>query len=209
VVGAELANAEDLAKVMRADLNDLVVAELIIVHVVVSVLVILPANVVHVELLEDLCDNQIENGNDIGGVILYLPVKHLIELEDMVAIDVKHVAIQLSHFLELLDVVRRLLELLIILIVIIILDLLKVVDKVFEFHLDVACVDVSAPKHLRVRAHLGVGAALKQLLALVVHHAGARGFVVGELDVPCTLRIEHGLVEEAIDVEEAALLLEV
>ena len=46
--GTELANTVDLSEVVRSDLDDLLVAELIIVHVVVGFLVVLPANVVHV-----------------------------------------------------------------------------------------------------------------------------------------------------------------
>ena len=172
VVGSKFANAEDFTEVVRANLDDLIVAELIIVHVVI-ILLVLSTNVVHVKLLKDLRYDEIENGDDIRRVVLDLSVKHLIELEDVVAIDVEHVSIQLSHFLQLLDVVWSLLILLVVLIIVIILDLLKVVDEVFEFHLDIACVDVRAPENLGMRAHLSVCATLQELLTLVVHHARA------------------------------------
>lgn len=208
VVRAKLTDAEDFSEVVRANLDDLIVAELIVVHVVVSV-VALSANVVHVELFKNLCHNKIENGDDIGGVVLDLSVKHLIELEDMVAVDIEHVAIQLTHFLQLLDVVGSFLILLIVLIIVIILDLLKVVDEVFEFHLDIACVNVRAPKHLGMRTHFRVWSTLQKLLTLIVHHASARGFVVGELDLLSARWVKHWLIQEAIHVEEATLLLEV
>ena len=44
----ELANTVDLSQIVRSDLNNLLITELIIVHVVVGFLIILPANVVHV-----------------------------------------------------------------------------------------------------------------------------------------------------------------
>ena len=160
---------------MRTHLNNLVIAELIIVHIVVGFLVVLAgtANVVHVELLEDLRDDKIENRNDIGRVVFDLPIQHLIELEDMIAVDFKDVSIELADLLEFLDIVWRLLILLIVILIIIVLDLLKVVDEVFEFHLDFRGIDICAPKHHCMRAHLTISAhaTLQELLALVVHHA--------------------------------------
>ena len=46
--GTELANTVDLSQIVRSDLDNLLITELIIVHVVVGFLIILPANVVHV-----------------------------------------------------------------------------------------------------------------------------------------------------------------
>lgn len=138
---------------MGTHLNDLVAAKLVIVHHV-SILVVLASDVVHVKFFVDLRDHQIEDWDDVRGVVLDLPVKHLIELEHMVAVDVEDVSIKLAHISQFLNVVRSLLELLIILVIVIILDLLKVVDEVFEFHLDLICVDVGAPEDLRVRAGL-------------------------------------------------------
>ena len=150
VVWAELADAIHFTQVVRAHLDDLVVAELVVVHVVVSIVLVLPSDVVHVELLEHLRDHQIEDWDDVRRVVLNLPVEHLIELEDVVAVDLEDVAVELAHLLELLDVVRRFLILLIVLIIVIVLDLLKVVDEVFEFHLHLASVDVCSPDNLSV-----------------------------------------------------------
>jgi len=136
-----------------AHLNDLVAAKLVIVHHV-SILVVLTADVVHVKFFVDLRDHQIEDWDNVGGVVLNLPVKHLIELEHMVTVDVKDISIKFAHISQFLNVVGGVFELLVIVVFVIILDLLKVVDEVFEFHLDLICVDVGSPEDLRVRAGL-------------------------------------------------------
>lgn len=151
MVRAKLSDSVDFAKVVRTHLDDLIITELVIVHIVVSILVILSANVVHVQFFEDLRDDQIENGDDVCWVVLNLLIEHLIKLEDVVTINFKHVAIELSDFLELLDVVGSFLILLVVLTVIVILDLLKVVDEILELHLDFRGIDISTPKHHRVR----------------------------------------------------------
>ena len=214
VVRAELADAIHFAKVVRAHLDDLVVAKLVIVHIVVSIVLVLPTDVVHVELLEHLRDHQIEDRDDIRRVVLNLPVQHLIELEHMVTVDLQDVAIELAHLLELLDVVGRFLILLIVLIIVVVLDLLKVVDEVFEFHLDLGSVDICAPKHHCVRAHFcGAHASLQEVLTwmtLIVHHACGRGLVISELNLLLSARrVEHWLIQESVDIKETALLLEV
>ena len=150
MAGAKLADSVHPAEVVGSYLDQVVIFHLIIVHVVVCILFILPANVVHIELFVDLCDDQIEDRDDVGRIVLDLLVKVLIKLEDVIAVYIEHIAVKLSHFLQLLDVVGCTLILLVIIIVIIVLNLLKVVDKVLEFHLDVAGVDISAPKHLRM-----------------------------------------------------------
>lgn len=200
----KLAKTVDFSEVVGSDLNDMLAAKLVVIHVVVSLLVILPANIVHVELLIDLGDHQIENGDNVGRVVLNLPVEHLVELEHMIAVYVKDISIKFAYFLQLLDVVGSLLELLVIFIVVIVLDLFKVVDKVFEFHLNIASVDIGAPENLSMGAHL-VGA----LKLALVHHARRRGFVINELNL-CTLWIESWLIHKAACVDqEASLLIEV
>ena len=151
---AKFTNSIDLAKVVRSNLNDVLATKLIVIHIVVSFLVILTANIVHIELLVDLSHHQIEDWDNISGVILNLSVKHLVKLKDVVAVDVEDVAIKVTHFLQLLDVVWSPLELLVIIIIVIILYLLKVVNEVFEFHLNITSVNISSPEDLCVRAHL-------------------------------------------------------
>ena len=146
----KLTDSVDFTEVVGSYLDQVVILHLVIVHVVVGVLFILPANVVHIELFVNLCDDQIKDRDDVRRIVLNLLVKVLIKLEDVITVDIKHIAVKLSHFLQLLDVVRRALILLVIIIVIVVLNLLKVVDKVLELHLNVTGVDVCAPKHLRM-----------------------------------------------------------
>ena len=204
MLGAELANTVDLSQVVRSDLDDLLVAELIIVHVVVGFLVVLPANVVHVELFVYLSDDEIEDRDNVGWVVLDLPVEHLVEGEDMVTIDVEDVAVEFPHLLQLLDVVGSLLELLVVFVIIVVFDLFKVVDEVFEFHLDITGIDVCAPKYLGMRTHF-----ISTLELALVHHAGGRWLIVGKLDL-CSFRIKSWLVHQTIGIDhEASLLVEV
>lgn len=168
MVRTKLTNAEDLAEVVRSHLDDMIVAVLVVVHVEVVVLVVgTTPNVVHVELFVDLRHDEIEDGNDVGGVVLNLPVQHLIELENMVAINVEHSRVQFPHLLQSHDVVGGFLELLVVLVVAVVPDLLKVVDEVFEFHLHIVSIDVGTPEDL------GVGADFVSPLQLyIVHHTG-------------------------------------
>ena len=215
MIRSKLTDPIDFAQIMRTHLNNLVISELIIVHVEISVLVVWPAcaaDIVHVELFEDLGDDEIENGNDVRRVVLDLTIKHLIKLEHMVTVDLEDITVELADFLEFLDVVWGFLILLIVIFIIIILDLLKVVDEVFEFHLDLRGIDIRTPEHHSVRAHFPAGphTSLQKLLALIVHHTSGGRLVVGQLDLVIgALGIENWLVEESINVKETSLFLEV
>ena len=99
MAGAELANPVHLAEIVRSNLDQVVILHLIIVHVVVRILFILPANVVHIKLFINLCDDQIKDRDDVGWIVLDLLVEVLIKLEDVIAVNVQHVSIKLSHFL--------------------------------------------------------------------------------------------------------------
>ena len=99
MAGAKLANSVHLAEVVRSYLDQVVILHLIIVHVIVRILLILPANVVHIKLFVNLCDDQIKDRDDVGRIVLNLLVKVLIKLEDVIAVNVQHVSIELSHFL--------------------------------------------------------------------------------------------------------------
>lgn len=88
VSGAELSDSVHPAEVVRAHLNDLIVSKLIIVHVIVGVFLPLATDLVHIELFVYLSHNQIKDRDDVGWVVLDLTIEHLIELEDVVAVDV-------------------------------------------------------------------------------------------------------------------------
>ena len=96
---SKLADSVDFTEVVGSYLDQVVILHLVIVHVVVGVLFILPANVVHIELFVDLCDDQIEDRDDVGRIVLDLLVKVLIKLEDVITVDIQHIAVKLSHFL--------------------------------------------------------------------------------------------------------------
>ena len=162
MIRPQLPNPIHFAQIVWAHLNNLVITEFVVVHVEIGVLVIWAGaatpDIVHVELFEDLGDDEIENGNDVGRVVLDLPIKHLIELEHVVTVDLKNISVELAHFLQFLDVVWGFLILLIVIFIIVIFDLLKVVDEVLELHLDLGGVDIGAPEHHRMRAHFTAGA---------------------------------------------------
>ncbi len=84
---SKLSDAVDFPEVVGTDLNDLIAAKLIIVHHI-GILVVLAANIVHVEFLVNLCDHKIKDWDDVCGIVLNLSVKHLIELKDMVTVNV-------------------------------------------------------------------------------------------------------------------------
>ena len=106
---------------MRSHLDDLIIAKLVVVHVVINFIVAsLSTDLVHVELFIDLCDNKIKDRNDVGRVVLDLTVEHLIELEDMVAVNIEYVAIKFSHITQLLNIVWCPLELLVVIVIIVV-----------------------------------------------------------------------------------------
>ena len=96
---SKLADSVDFTEVVWSNLDQVVILHLVIVHVIVGVLFILPANVVHIELFVNLCDDQIKDRDDVGRIVFNLLVKVLIKLEDVIAVDVQHVAVKFTHFL--------------------------------------------------------------------------------------------------------------
>ena len=202
---AQLTDAEDLTKVVRSNLDDLVV-EFVISHELIGIVLSLTADVVHIKLLVDLGHHKIENGNDVRGVVLNLAVKHLIVLEDVIAVNVEDVSVEFTHFLQLLDVVGCFLELLVVFVIVVVLDLLKVVDEVFEFHLDIAGVDVGAPEDLGVGAHLVIGAIGQGVL---IQHACGGLLVIRKVKLLGAVGVEGRLVQKTVHVQESALLRKV
>ena len=99
MAGAKLTDSVHPAEVVGSYLDQVVILHLVIVHVVVRVLLILPANVVHIQLFVDLRDDQIKDRDDVGRIVLNLLVKVLIKLEDVIAVNVQHISIKFTHFL--------------------------------------------------------------------------------------------------------------
>ena len=85
---SKLADSVDFTEVVWSHLDQVVILHLVIVHVVVGVLFILPANVVHIKLFVNLCDDQIKDWDDVGRIVFNLLVKVLIKLEDVITVDI-------------------------------------------------------------------------------------------------------------------------
>ena len=99
MAGAELTDSVHPAEVVGSYLDQVIILHLVIVHVIVSILFILTANVVHIKLFVDLRDDQIKDRDDVGRIVLNLLVKVLIKLEDVIAVNVQHISIEFTHFL--------------------------------------------------------------------------------------------------------------
>ena len=97
-----------------------------------------------------MSDHKIEDWNDIRGVVFDLAVQALVKLENVITVDVKNTFINISDFLELLDVVGSLTESFIVhvFIIFVVFDLLKVVYEILQLHLDFICVDIGSPDDL-------------------------------------------------------------
>lgn len=135
-------------EVVRPDLDDCVQV-LILFELHILIFLLATNENVHVELFVNLCNNEIEDWDDIGWVIYNLAVQTLIELEDMIAVNLQHILVEFTDFLQFLHI-EALLDVLgvVLLFIIILSNLLKVVDEVFEFHLNIASVDVGPPDNL-------------------------------------------------------------
>lgn len=95
----KLTDPVHLAEVVGSYLDQVIILHLVIVHVIVSILFILTANVVHIKLFVNLCDDQVKDRDDIRWIVLNLLVKVLIKLEDVIAVDIQHVAVKFTNFL--------------------------------------------------------------------------------------------------------------
>lgn len=147
VFGSELPDAVGLLQVMGPDLDEDVL-------LLVGVDLVVTAQVVHVEFLVDLRNHEIEDRDQIRGVVLQLAVELGVKGEDMAAVDVEHRQLHVAHFLELLDVVGCPRELLVPAILVDLAFLNEVVDEVFESSLDGVGVDRGSPEHLGVGGHV-------------------------------------------------------
>ena len=67
-------------------------------HIIVLVLLC------KVEILVDGSDDQIENGNNISGVVLQLSIQAVVKLEHMITVNVQDVLLSLVNLSESLDV---------------------------------------------------------------------------------------------------------
>ena len=97
-------------------------------------------------LLENLESDQIKDWNNIGWVILQLSVKCWVELEKMITIDSQDVLFSLANFLEGLDVMWSLIELVIAVHIDVIVSCWSEgSQELLQARLEVAGVDVGSP----------------------------------------------------------------
>ena len=94
----QLSDPIDLSEVVWPDLNDCVHVLIFVETLHILVFLFTSRNIVHVELFENLGHNKIEDWNNIGRIVDNLAVQSLIELEDMIAIDFKHIQVEYTDF---------------------------------------------------------------------------------------------------------------
>ena len=80
----------------------------------------------------------------------------------MIAVYLEYILVELSDFLQFCHVVALSDVLLVTFVITILVDLLKVVNEVFQLHLDIICVDVCPPDYLSVRTILSTCHVIQQ-----------------------------------------------
>ena len=111
-------------------------------------------HVVDEKLLVDLGGDKIEDWDDVSGVVYNLAVKCLVKLEDVIAVNFEDWRLHLAHFFELLNILGGLCVSIIVVFIFVLFVLDESINEIFEFGLDLICVDISSPEDLGVRAHV-------------------------------------------------------
>jgi hypothetical protein len=62
------------------------------------------SGITEVEFLVDTGHNQIENGNDISGVVFELSVESLVMIKDVLAVNIENVLLSVVYLSKLLDI---------------------------------------------------------------------------------------------------------
>ena len=141
---------------MWSNLDNLIELIVIFHEFIVHVLVFTLCKSVNVqtEISVGLCYHQIEYWNHISGIVYNLAVQTLVKLENVIAVYFEYILVELPYFFQFGHVVALSDVLLVIFVVIVLSDFLKVVNEVFQLHLDIICVDVCPPDYLSVRTIL-------------------------------------------------------
>ena len=141
---------------MRSNLDNLIELIVIFHEFIVHVLVFTLCKSVNVqtEISVGLCYHQIEYWNHISGIVYNLAVQTLVKLENVIAVYFEYILVELPYFFQFGHVVALSDVLLVTFVITILVDLLKVVNEVFQLHLDIICVDVCPPDYLSVRTIL-------------------------------------------------------
>ena len=199
VVWAQFSDSVDFPQIVGPYLNDLIEFSIFIHKLVIHVLVFAFCKSVHVEceISVRLGYHEIKDWNDICWIVNNLAVQCWIKLVDVITVNLEHVLVKLPYLLQFCHVIALSDVLLIVIVVIIVPDLLKVVDKVLQLHLDIVCVDVCPPNYLGMRtvfstSHVIQKCSIRLLLSCIRLIA---------------IWIEHWWLHHTIHVHESSFLL--
>ena len=156
IANDDAAKSHEFVDVLRSQLTDAICSlEVVgsdldkdIVHLLVVSHVLLTSKVVHVEFLEDLSHNEIENRNDVRRVVFNLAVKLRVIRKNVGTVYIKHLHFHVSNFLKLLDVKWNPCKLIIAAILVYVFCFHEVVNELFKLLLHQVCLNVSSPEHL-------------------------------------------------------------
>jgi len=144
-----------------------------------------------------LRDNQVEDWDQVSWVLDNLPVKALVKLEHVIAVNVKNLFFEFAHFLQFFDVKG---STSVLLVIVVVLDFNESVDEVLKAGGNVARVDVCAPDHL------GVGAHFLTTLHLVGKDCG-RHRVLGSQLQWLLVRVESWRLEHSVHIQVTSLFV--
>lgn len=132
----------------------------------------------------------------------------MIELENVVTIHLDVAFVRLASILNSLQIVwlPHIGKIVHVVRLVSIFDLFEVVNKRFEFHLNVARVNIGAPDDLRVGTHLIWPL---QTVPIVVQHCSRTLFVCSDASSCASIWIEGRLVQKSIHIHESSLLLKI
>lgn len=162
VGGIELADHERLAQVVGSHLNDLVGLLRRAIHVRCLNAAMLKARLAEHVIFEHTQRHEIEDGNDISGVINELLIQLLVELEDVLAVYVEIVFFSLRNLFQKRDVVRCVVVLGVQVILVVehhhagTARLFESLEELAQVTLQLRRVDARTPKHLRHRRKLAL-----------------------------------------------------
>jgi hypothetical protein len=134
---------------MWTDLNE---------HIVVLLVTILmvTAQVVHIKFFVHLGHHQVENRDQVSGVVFHLTVELGVVRENVTAVDIEHRKFKITDFFKFFNIVGHAGKLFISAILIDFFLLHEVVDELFEFYLHRVRLNIGAPEHCGVGSHLSL-----------------------------------------------------
>ena len=128
-----------VAQIEGSHLNDGTVSLVLTTFVIIIIIVILLTEMFFVKS----SDNEIKYGNDISGIVFQLPIKTLIELIHVIAVDIEYVLFSLAYILQLLHVEGKSSE-----IIWVLIDLHICSQEIPQFLGDFIGIDISSVENL-------------------------------------------------------------